>query len=93
MQQELLRVLQDKKTKEDDKWRMGRIRSKSYGHSPLDDMSFGSLKSTHCFNHMRYHDTSIKNTCCHQPSSTMTQSIRIYDHLKVLPISQGWKST
>ena len=38
---------------------------------------------------MRYHGVFIENTGCHQFPSTMTQSIRIYDHFMVLPISQN----
>ena len=40
-------------------------------------MSFGLPKGTHCLNPIRYHGASIENTCCHQPLSTMTQSIGI----------------
>ena len=43
----------------------------------------------HCLNPMRYHDVSIENTRYPQPSTTMTQSIRIYDNFKVLPIGQS----
>ena len=32
---------------------------------------------------------SIENTCCHQPSSIVTQSIGIYDHFRVLPKGQS----
>ena len=53
-------------------------------------MSFGSPKRTHCLNPMRYHGASIENTCCHQPSLTMTQSIGIYDHFRVSPIGQNF---
>ena len=38
---------------------------------------------------MRYHGVSIENTHCHQPPSIVTKSIGIYDHFKVLPISQS----
>ena len=52
-------------------------------------MSFGSPKGTHYLNPMRYHGASIENTYFHQPPLIVTQSIRIYDHFRVLPISQS----
>ena len=52
-------------------------------------MSFRSPKGTHCLNLIRYHVAYIKNTYCHQPPSIVTQSIRIYDHFRVSPISQS----
>ena len=52
-------------------------------------MSFGSPKGTHCLNPMRYHGASIENTCFHQPPSTMTEFIGVYDHFRVLPIGQN----
>ena len=51
-------------------------------------MSFGSPKGTHYLNPMRY-DVYIENTYCHQPPFTMTKSIWIYDHFKVLPKGQS----
>ena len=48
-----------------------------------------STNGTHYLNPMRYQSVSIENTYSHQPSSTMTQSIRIYDHFRVLPIGQS----
>ena len=51
-------------------------------------MSFGSPKRTHCLNPMRYHSVSIENICCHQPPSTVAQSIRINDYFRVSPIGQ-----
>ena len=45
---------------------------------------------TYPLNHlMGYHATSIENTYCHQPPSTVTQSIGIYDHFRVSPICQS----
>ena len=52
-------------------------------------MSFGSPKETHFLNPMRYHGAFIENTYCHQPPSTATQSIGIYDHFRVSPIYQS----
>ena len=52
-------------------------------------MSFGSPNGTHCLNPMRYYGVSIENTYFHQPSLIVTQSIRIYDHFRVLPIGQS----
>ena len=52
-------------------------------------MSFGSPKGTHCLNLMKYHSAYIENTCCHQPPSIVTQSIRIYDHFRVSPQGQS----
>ena len=54
-----------------------------------DHMSFKSPKGTHYLNFMRYHDVYIENTCCHQPPSTVTQSIGIYNHFRVSPIGQS----
>ena len=56
-------------------------------------MSFRSPKGIHYLNPIRYHSAYIKNTCCHQPLSTVTQSLRIYDHLGVLPIGQSFLLT
>ena len=50
---------------------------------------FRLSKGTHYLKLMRYHCVSIENTCCHKPSSIVTQSINIYDHFKVLPIGQS----
>ena len=44
----------------------------------LYPMSFGSPKETHCLNLMKYHGASIEYIYCHQPPSTLTQSIGIY---------------
>ena len=52
-------------------------------------MFFTSPKGTRYFNFMRYHDVSIENTCCHQPSSIVLESVRIYDHIKVSLIGQS----
>ena len=52
-------------------------------------MSFRSPKMKHCFNSIRYYGASIENICCHQPPSTMTQFVRIYDHIRVSFISQN----
>ena len=38
---------------------------------------------------MGYHATSIENTYCHQPPSTVTQSIGIYDQLTISPVTQS----
>ena len=43
----------------------------------------------HCLNPLRYLGAFIENFYCHQPPSTVTQSIGIYDHLRVSPISQS----
>ena len=51
-------------------------------------MSFRSPKGRHYLNPMRYHDASIGNTCCHQPSLIVTQFIGIYDYFIVSLI--GW---
>ena len=48
-----------------------------------------SPNETHYLNHMKYHDVSIENTCCRQPPSIVTKSLRIYDHFKVSPIDQN----
>ena len=64
-------------------------RRKCYDHSFLDYMSFGSPKVTHYLNPMRYHSAFIENIYFHQPSSTMTQTIGIFEHIRVLPISQS----
>ena len=52
-------------------------------------MFFGSPKGLHYLNLMRYHNVIIEDTCCHQLSSTMTKSIKIYEHFRVSPISQN----
>ena len=52
-------------------------------------MSFGSPNGTYCLNFMRYHGASIENTCCHKLLLAVRQSIRIYNHFKVLPIGQS----
>ena len=52
-------------------------------------MLFGSPKGIHYLNPIRYHGAFIENTCCHQPPSIVTQSIRLYDHFKGLPIGQS----
>ena len=57
-----------------------------YDHKFNDHMTFGSPKGTLYLNTMRYHGASIKDTYCHQPPSTVTQSIGIYDHFRVSPI-------
>ena len=46
-------------------------------------------RGIYCFNPMRYHGASVENAYCHQPPSTMTQSIGIYDHFRVSPIGQS----
>ena len=52
-----------------------------YGYKFHDHVSLGSLKETHCLNPLRYHGASIKNTYCHQPSSTVTHdSLVNYDN-------------
>ena len=56
-------------------------------------MSFKSPNRAHYLNLMRYYGVFIENTCCHQPPSTMTQSIMIYNHIKVLLISQSFMLT
>ena len=48
-----------------------------------DYMFFGSPNETHCLNPMRYHEVFIENTYCHQPPSTVTQFVGIYDHIRV----------
>ena len=52
-------------------------------------MSFGSFKGIHYLNLMRYHGVSIENTYYHQPPSTVTQSIEVYDHFRVSLINQS----
>ena len=52
-------------------------------------MSFESLKMTHYLKLMRYYSASIENICYHNPLLIMTQSIGLYDHFRVLPISQS----
>ena len=52
-------------------------------------MSFKSPNETHCLSLIKYLGTSIENTCCHQPPSTVTQSIGIYDYLRVSLIGQN----
>ena len=56
------------------------------GHRFHDHMSFGSLKGTHYLNPMRFHGAYIENTYSDQLPSTVTQSIGICDHFRVLPI-------
>ena len=43
----------------------------------------------HTISIMRYQGASIENIYCPQPPSILTQSIRIYDHIKVSPIGQS----
>ena len=52
-------------------------------------MSFKLPKGTHHLNLMRYHSAFIENTYYHKPSSIVTQSVRMCDHIKVSPISQN----
>ena len=54
-----------------------------YSHRFHNHLSFGSPKRTHYLNPMRYDGASIENTCSHYPPSTVTQSIRIYDHFRI----------
>ena len=52
-------------------------------------MFFALSEGTHYLNPIRYHGAFIENTYCHQPPSTVTQSIRIYDHFRFSPIGQS----
>ena len=52
-------------------------------------MSIRLPKGTHCLKPMKYHGTSIKNTCCYQLPSKITKPIGIYDHLRFSPIGQS----
>ena len=49
----------------------------------------GVIRGSQQSQSMRYHGTSIENNCCHQHPSTTTQSIGLYDHLRVSPIGQS----
>ena len=53
-------------------------------------MSFRLPKETHYLTSMRYYGVSIENTYCYQPSSIVTQSIEIYDYIKVLVIDKSF---
>ena len=62
---------------------------KCYDYSLLDHTSFRSPQGKHCLNPMRYHGASSENTYCYQPLPIVTQSIGIYDHLRISPIGQS----
>ena len=49
-----------------------------------DHIFLRSPKGPHCLNPMKYHGSSIENTCCYQPSSI------VYDHFRVSPIGQSF---
>ena len=57
-----------------------------YDYKFYEHMSFRSLIGTNCLNPMRYHGVSIENIYCYHPPSIMTQSVRIYHHIRITSI-------
>ena len=44
----------------------------------------GTMSQSH-----KIYGVPIENICCHQPLSTVTQFVGIYDHFRVLPTCQS----